>query len=336
MNQMELIKRAWQMTWRHKVLWLFGILLALAGGGGGFSGGGGGGGRSGGGGQGGGGEEFDWIRELSNINPEVWGGIALLCCCALLILAVVMTIVQLVSRAALYRSGNQIEATGNAPTWLEGFRLGWTNRTFRLFLLELLVGIAVFFAVMLLLAVAASPLLLLIVDSGVARAIGVGLAIWLFLVWLLIVIVASVVLSVLGQLWAREIVIADRSIGKAFGSGIELLRRQWKDLGVFWLLMLAIAIGFGLVMIPLVTVLIIGGGTLGVGLGVAVHAATGSVIWAIVAGLPVFILIMAIPLSIIQGVYLVFKYSAWTLAYRDVAAARAPRIEDGSVEPLEV
>ncbi len=35
MNQTDLIKRGWQMTWRFRVLWVFGILLALVSGGGG-------------------------------------------------------------------------------------------------------------------------------------------------------------------------------------------------------------------------------------------------------------------------------------------------------------
>ena len=33
MNHTNLISRAWRITWRHKVLWIFGILLALTGGG---------------------------------------------------------------------------------------------------------------------------------------------------------------------------------------------------------------------------------------------------------------------------------------------------------------
>ena len=48
MHYTDLIQRAWKITWRYKVLWIFGILLALASGGGGS----GGGGSSSGGGSG--------------------------------------------------------------------------------------------------------------------------------------------------------------------------------------------------------------------------------------------------------------------------------------------
>jgi hypothetical protein len=38
----------------------------------------------------------------------------------------------------------------------------------------------------------------------------------------------------------------------------------------------------------------------------------------VLVGLPIFILILSVPLLIAQGVYLVFESSAWTLAYRDL------------------
>ena len=41
MNYGDLLKRAARITWRYKVLWIFGILLALTAGGGGGGGGGG-------------------------------------------------------------------------------------------------------------------------------------------------------------------------------------------------------------------------------------------------------------------------------------------------------
>jgi len=41
----EVLTRAWQITWKYKVLWIFGILAGCTNGGGG--GGGGGGGNSG-------------------------------------------------------------------------------------------------------------------------------------------------------------------------------------------------------------------------------------------------------------------------------------------------
>jgi len=320
MNQTELIKRAWRITWRYRVLWLFGILLALAGGGGGGGGAGGGGGRGGDGGRGG----VPPIRGLDNFDPGKIIGIIAVCCCILFVVVIVMTIVQYVARAALYRSVDQIEKTGVAPTWREGFGLGWTNRAFRLFLLELVVGIAVVLAALLLAAVAAAPLLLLLAKSGVLKGIGIGLTIWLGLVWILLLIVAAVILSVLGQFWSREIILADRSIGEALASGYHLVRGRLKDVAIMWLLMFAIGLGFGVVLIPVVLAVIVGAGAVGAAVGFAIHAATHSIIWAVAGGLPLFLLITVIPLSIIQGIYLAFETTAWTLTYREVALGKQP------------
>ncbi|MGZ9167228.1 MAG: hypothetical protein ACXW4U_18815, partial [Anaerolineales bacterium] len=65
----EVLTRAWQIIWKHKVLWVFGILASC-----GRGGGGNGGGNSGGGGEGGFGNGptdlppqverfFEWIAE---------------------------------------------------------------------------------------------------------------------------------------------------------------------------------------------------------------------------------------------------------------------------------
>ncbi len=92
---------------------------------------------------------------------------------------IVMAIVNYVARVALYRSVDQIEATAAAPTWRAGLRLGWSNRTFRLFLLDLVVWLPFMIIALLLLAAGAMPLLLLLIDSPVAKALGIATTIGL-------------------------------------------------------------------------------------------------------------------------------------------------------------
>ena len=48
--------------------------------------------------------------------------------------------------------------TGTARTWREGFRLGWSNRAFRLWLLDLIVWIPFAIVAVVLLALGATPL----------------------------------------------------------------------------------------------------------------------------------------------------------------------------------
>jgi hypothetical protein len=331
MNHGALLKRAFHITKRYPVLWLFGILVALTSGGSSGSGNGSG-------------YNFneadlhrenwpDWLpveqglRQLTQwieqFDPSRYVGWFIACCCLLVVIVIVALVVRYVARAALMRSVDQIEATGSAPTWRAGFRLGWSNRAFRLWLLELIVCILAALAALVLMAAAASPLLLLLTQNDVARAIGIVLTVILGVPAILVLIAAAIALSVLGQFWSREVVLGDRSIGAALSAGYAEVRRRLKDVGVLWLLMAGIQIGYMILLVPVVLVLLALAGLLGAGLGYAVFGLADSVAWAIGVGLPIFLLILAIPLTFIGGLYETFKSSAWTLAYREVAPLAA-------------
>jgi hypothetical protein len=317
MNYTEIIKRAARISWRYKVLWILGILLALSGGGSGSSwtynfGGGNG--------------PMDGMPPAMFPNwnlpdPGVIAGFVLLGCCLLLLLIVVLTVVQYVARTGLYRAVDQIEESGAAPTWGAGLRLGWSQRALRMFLLDLLVGIVVFVVVMGVLLLAASPLLLLIFGSETLSILGGILTAVLMLLAILLIIALTAVVSVLQQFWRRQIALDNRSVGEAFALGTQMARRKAGDVAVFWLLMAVIGFGFLVVLIPLAIGLTLLGGGLGFGLGYAVYALTNSIGWALLAGLPIFLVILSIPLLLVQGVYLVFESSAWTLVYRDLRPA---------------
>jgi len=250
---------------------------------------------------------------------QLISGLILLCCCIFLILIVIGTVVRYVARAALYRSLDQIEETGVAPKWREGFRLGWSNRSFRMWLLDLIVGIPFFIAAMLLLLLGATPLLLLAVDSSAAKALSVIATIGLELLIVLLIIVAGVVLGVLGQFWSREIALADRSVGQALAAGYASVRRRLKDSALTWLVLFGLGLAYGLVSFALVFMLIGIGLAVGFGIGLPLYAVTKSVGWAVALGLLPFLAILIVPLIFVQGLWLTFESSAWTLAYREIA-----------------
>jgi hypothetical protein len=333
MNYTEIIKRAARITWRYKVLWILGILLALSGGGGGgstssFNFGGGSGPTNG--------MPPAMFPDWNLPDPGVIAGFALLGCCLLLLLIVLLTVVQYVARTGLYRAVDQIEDSGAAPTWRAGLRLGWSQRALRMFLLDLLVGIVVFVVVMGVLLLAASPLLLLIFGSEALSIMGGILTAVLMLAAILLIIALTAVISVLQQLWRRQIALEDRSVGEAFALGTQMARRKAGDVAIFWLLMAVIGFGFLVVLIPLAIGLTLLGGGLGFGLGYAVYALTNSVGWALLAGLPIFLAILSIPLILVQGVYLVFESSAWTLVYRDLRPAFEQSLEVTPAAPQEI
>ncbi len=324
MNHSALLRRAFDLTRRYRVLWLFGILVALTGAStsapnsNNFR------------------YSFNnadlpsrnlpsWLpiqqmdRFVRNFNPAQYVGLFVACCCLLVLLGIAALVLRYVVRAALIRSVDQIETTGRAPTWREGFRLGWSNRTFRLWLLELVVGILVLLTIVVLLLIVALPMLLFLAQSDAARVTGAVLALLLGLPVILIIVAGIIVLSVLGQFWSREIILADAGIGDAIRNGTAEVRRRLRDVGVLTLLMAGIQIAFSLVMIPVFFVVLVIAALLGGGLGYALYALAHSVGWAIALGLPIFLIVLTIPLAFVGGLFESFKSSAWTLAYREVA-----------------
>lgn len=328
MSYSQLIKRAFEITRRYKVLWIFGILLALTSGGGG----GGGGGWNGGGGRGNRGDspfpgfpsEIPGLDRLGldRIDWQAITGVIIACCCVLFILAIIAVIVNYVARTALYRSVDQIEATGAAPTWREGFRLGWSNRSFRLFLLDLIVGIPFGIIMLLLLGLGATPLLLLLVDSPAAKALGVAATIGLELIVIVALVIAGVLLGIFGQFWSREIALAGRGIGDALRMGYAAARSRLKEVAVMWLALLGIGLGFGIVFLVLLLIVLVIAAAVGGGIGLLAHTLTQSVGWAVALGLPFFLVILIVPATFIQGLWMTFESAVWTLTYREIAVAK--------------
>lgn len=315
MNYSHLINRAFQITWRHKVLWIFGILLALTSGGSG----------GGGGGSGGNGSMPSLPSQFPVLGPAEWqmiSALILVCCCIFLVAIVIGTIVRYVARAALYRAVDQIEEMGVAPKWREAFRLGWSNRSFRMWLLDLIVGIPFFIVAMMLLLLGATPLLLLTVDNSAAKALGVIAAIGLELLILLLIMVAASALGLLGQFWSREIALADRSVGQALAMGYAVVRSRLKDSALTWLMLFGLGLAYGMASIVLVFILVGIGLAVGFGIGLPLYAVTKSVGWAVAMGMLPFIAILAVPLIFVQGLWLTFESSAWTLAYREISGAK--------------
>lgn len=309
MNYGALIGRAWQITWRYKVLWIFGILLALTMSSGSMGSGGGNSGL---------GPGSSAAMESAAFAP-ILASFLVLCCCALLFFIVMAVIVQYVARTALYRSVDQIEEDGRGPTWREGFRLGWSKRAFRMFLLDLIVGVLFALAALLLIGLGALPLLLLAFDNEAARIIGIVATVGLELLVFFGLLVAGILIGIGGQFWRREIALANRDIGAALSGGVALARNSAGNVGVMWVILTAIGLAFGLVTAMVFFALAFMAFGAGGGLGYAVYALTDSPALAILAGLPIFLLITMLPIAIVRGIYLVFDSSAWTLIYREVA-----------------
>jgi hypothetical protein len=222
----------------------------------------------------------------------------------------------------------------------QGFRLRCSRTAWRLFLIKLLVSLPVAVAFILLFALVLAPLLLWTTESTPARVIGTVTTIGLFFLTLFLAIVVGAVISLLIKFFWRACALEELGVIESIRHGFSVVRRHLKDVGIMWLIMVGVSIGWviamiaiAIVLLPAIILLIIIGGVLGglpallVG-GLASLFFEGAVPWilAAVIGLPIFILVVAVPWLFLGGLMEVFKSSVWTLTYRELRALE-------SVEP---
>jgi len=354
MDHIKILKRAWETIWRYRALWIFGIILALttASGGYNFSGRGGGGG---GGGNGGFAPPGEFT--MPEIPPRVVtilivAGIAL--ACVILLLIVVATVARYVAETALIRMVDHHEETGEKLSVRQGFRLGWSRTAFRLFLIGLVIGlpVAVLFILLFMLPVGLGLLsgLVGMKISPVIGVLGIVGAIGLFFLILVPVIIVGTALRALMHFFRRACALEELGVIEAIRQGFGVVSRHWQDVLIMWLIMIGVRIGWAIAMLvivvalfPAIVLLIIVGGVLG-GLpallvwGVVSLFAEGTLPWilAAVVGLPIFVLVMALPWLFLGGLMEVFKSSVWTLTYRELRALEGLEVESTGAEPEEL
>ena len=325
MNHTKVLKRAWHIVWRYRALWVFGFILALTAGGGG-----GGGGAQ----YSLGGEDFSGRGlRIERVPPEVVSmllaiGIGL--ACLVVILIIVAAIARYVATTALIRMVDDHEETGQKRSIRQGFRMGWSRSAFRLFLIDLLIGLPLAVAFILLFLLAAAPLLLWATESTAAGALGTATTIGLGLLVVLLIIVVAVILSVLMPFFRRVCVLQHTGVVESIRQGYAMVKRNLKDVALMWLIILGLRIGWTILMIPVVLLLLVVSGGLG-GLlallsgGLTGLAFEGAMPWIVAAmvGIPIFILVMAVPLSLLGGLFETYLSSTWTLTYRELRAEGA-------------
>lgn len=325
MDHVQVLKRAWHMVWRYRALWAFGFILALTAG------------RS----------SNNWVQytfgnedfsgrglRLDRISPEVGRtllaiGIGLACLVVLLI--IVGAIARYVAETALIRMVDDHEETGQKRSVRQGFRLGWSRSAFRLFLIDLLIGLPLAVAFILLSLLASAPLLLWATKSTAAGALGTATTIGLGLLVVLLAIVVAVILSVLKPFLRRVCVLEGLGVTESIRQGYAVVRHNLRDIGLMWLITFGLRIGWVIAMIPVVLLLLVVSGALGGLLALLAGGLTGLALegaapWVVAAvvGIPVFILMMAVPLALLGGLFETYLSSTWTLTYRELRAKEAP------------
>ena len=319
MNHTKVLKRAWHIVWNYRALWVFGFILSLATGGRGSSSG-----RV----------ANNWDQySTDRIPPEVVStliaiGIGLACLIVLLI--IVAAIARYVAETALIRMVDDHEETGQKRSVRQGFRMGWSRAAWRLFLIDLLIGLPVAAAFILLFLLAAAPLLLWATESKAAGALGTATTVGLGLLVVLAAIVVAAILSVLKPFFRRVCVLQQMGVVESIRQGYAMVRQNLKDVVLMWLITVGLRIGWAILMIPVVLLLLVVSGVLGGALALLAGGLTGLAFegaapWIMggVVGIPVFLLVLAAPLAFLGGLFEVFLSSTWTLTYRELRAEEA-------------
>lgn len=324
MNHIEILRRAFEITRRYRALWVFGILLALT------TSGGGGNGQATVSGNGGNGAFVPPGVTSPEVQAQIIGAaltIGLMIFCLIMIMIVVFTIARYLSETALIRMVDQREETGEEVGVRAGFRLGWSRGAFRIFLIDLLFGVAGFVIFMALFLLAAAPLLAWITESEPIGILGTVISIGLFMFVILAAIIVGLALSLVIQFMRRACILENLGVFESIRRGFQLVRFRLGDVVLMGVIVVAIGFGYAILTIPVAIFLVIVGVLLGGIPAVLVgtlaslftEGAAPYIIGAIV-GLPVFFMVLVVPLTFLTGLLRTYQSTTWTLTYRELIA----------------
>jgi len=320
----EVLTRAWEIVWKHRVLWIFGILASCGRGGGGGNGGGSGGGNGSGSGTG---PDlppqvlqwFQWIEE----NMVMF--FILLCVVVLLIILITIAI-GTIGKIGLIRGTAQVDEGAQSLVFGQLFSEG-TPYFGRVFGLSILLILPPFVLAM---------IVAVLVVSGLAASGGdpttlagtVPLAICCVCLFIPVMFVLTMIFSQA----ERAVVLDDMGLMPALSQGWEVFK---KNLGPIILMAIILAvIGFGVGLIVALPIFII---VFPAAAAYAIGNAQNTT--PLILGAVCFCLYLPI-LLLLNGILVAYTESAWTLTYmrltRKPDMGDIPRPEDDIPPALDL
>jgi hypothetical protein len=363
MNHKEIISRAWKILWGYKTLWIFGIILSLTtvsfsdrvwqfsdktrhidtsgiSGRSPFLG-----------------QSFqEGIKEINRgfdalfnevipKNVTHWiVTIAILTGLILIFLFIVRLFLKYISQTAIIKMVDEYETSEIKKTWREGFKTGWSPLAWRLFLIDLIINLPTVLILVVLMVVVFAPLLLWSTHNTAAGIFGSVVATGLFVLFVFLVIIVGVAITLLKQFFYRACVLENLRTGPAIFRGFRMVRHNLKDVGLMWLIIMGVKIGYGIAIIPIAFIMVITAGLTGgvfglVAGGISNIFTNGSlpIIVGVTVGIPIFFLVLIAPLAFLGGLKETFISTNWTLTYRELRSLQtlaSPVEEDVSAESL--
>jgi hypothetical protein len=312
MNFGEILGKAWKILWKHKVLWIFGILAGLVSGNGG--GGSNGGGSSNSGTSAGdwdwqGGAMPSWMQGWQDTAERMWQAVQpylwiIIVVAVLLIL--IFIVLGVIGKVGLLRGAKKADEDMDVRLTFGGLLTESVPYFWRMlgFTLLLMVGVIIL-AVLLVLAVA----------GLVIGTLGIGLLLLIPLLCLLVPV------AMLFQVYLEQaqiaLVVEDLGIIDAFKRGWRVFRGRLGEMIVMglilgiggWLVALLIFMPILVILTPAIITLVVNGGELTQTITVGTLIAVG--IYGLLA-------------IFLRGLLTTYVESAWVLTFRRAAAALVP------------
>ncbi len=306
MDYGNVLARAWQISWRWKVLWILGLLAGL----GRAMSGGSNTRYTTGSGEWGGPKDF-------GIPPEVFGALAGAACLGLII-GIALWVISVIARGGLIAGVQQVEEEGDTSfgrAWRAGASRFWT-----LFGIGILAAIPMIIALLLGIAVLGTTFFAGLSASGSSSGLGrigailapVACCSVTFLCGLFII---ALVLAQIRIYAERAAIMEGLGWIDAFKRGWEVLKENLGPTIVLWIIFFLIGMGLALLITAAMVVLMLP--------FIALLTSADPASWA-VGPLCCGGVIAAVVFAVIVAFIETFTSAAWTLAYRDLACLDSP------------
>ena len=347
----KILKRAWHILWSYKVLWIFGILLAIfAGGSSGSTGSSGLRGNINNG--------YNGTIPNQSSNPDiqrlnqwfqqnleplvqhpdqhvwtfVWIGVAFFL--FILVVGAIFALIRYPTEAAVIRMVDGYEQSGEKVGFRAGWKLGWSRRAFRMWLIDLITSVPFLIFVAIMVGLGVAVFFSVVNGSRIAIASSVIASIGCFFLFIFVMIVLGVLLGLLRQFFIRMAALENTGVGDSFRKGWEMFKLNWKSAALMWLIMLGVGIGVGIatvivffLLIPAYIILAVPAILVAaipglIAFGITSLFINGVVAWivGIIIALPFFFTIVFAPLFLVSGWVKIYESSVWTLTFREIKA----------------
>jgi hypothetical protein len=308
-NYSSIFSKAWAITWKYKILWVFGFLAMLGGGGAGWNGSG----------------NFrtsynvspaevdrsnlppawkSFFDQLFQINLNTWITIIVGVFCCLFLLFVILWVLSILGRGGLIGGIVKADTAGSITlreAWGMGRRYFWRLLVLRL--LKFVAGLALVLVILLpgaILGVLTCGLGFIPLCCG-AFVIGVGINLWF-------------------TLMDYAVVVENQKAGEAIGRAWNLLRDHIGPAIIFYLILAAASLCVGFVLLILVAP---AGVVIFLSL-LPIISQTGTLnVALLVIGLILLVLFMLASV-VVNSVYTVWEAGVWTFAYQAFIGSQTP------------